>query len=170
MQIKHLTPELLRGLDAAPVPTPEQQDHLEVRLLTLYLTWSFINNLVGPITYVYGLAPSLLYQVAAMSHGEWLVGAMFVIALLLAIPHAVALLFFPRTLAVRWPRKCATLAAVLVTVTWCYLGVLALPLDLGPLSWLYFRQGLESVGLAFLYAISLNAQLLRAINKLVQPS
>ncbi len=105
-----------------------------------------------------------------MSHGEWLVGAMFIAALLLAMPHAIALLFFPRTLAVRWPRKCATLAAVLVTVTWGYFGVLAMPLDVGPLSWLYFRQGLESVGLAFLYAISLNAQLLRAINQLVQPS
>lgn len=168
MQIKHLTPDLLRGLDASPIPTPEQQDHLEVRLLTMYLTWSFINNLIGPITYVYGLAPSLLYQVAAMSHGEWLVGALFVLALVLALPHAVALVFMPQTLAVRWPRKLATMAAVIVTVTWCYLGVLAMPLDVGPLSWLYFRQGLESVGLAFLYAISLNAQLLRAINRLVE--
>lgn len=169
MQIKHLTADLMRGLDASPIPTPEQQDHLEVRLLTMYLTWAFINNLVGPITYVYGLAPSLLHQVAAMSHGSWLVGALFVSALLLALPHAVALLFLPGTMALRWPRKLATLAAVIVTLTWCYLGVLALPLDVGPLSWLYFRQGLESIGLAFLYAISLNAQLLRAINKMVTP-
>ena len=170
MQIKPLTPELLRGLEAAPVPTPEQQDRLEVRLLTLYLTWQFINSLVGPITYIYGVQPSLLHQVAALSHGEWLVGALFGAALMLAMPHAIALLCLPRTLAIRWPRKCATLAAVLVTVTWCYLGVLALPLDLGPLAWLYFRQGLESVGLAFLYAISLNAQLLRAIANLLHPS
>ncbi len=169
MQIKHLTPDLLRGIESAPIPTPQQQDHLEVRLLTMFVTLVFINGLIGPITYVYGLAPSLLYKVAAMSHGGELVGAMFVVGLVLAIPHAVALMFFPRALSKRWPRKLATLAAVIVTVTWCYLGVLALPLDAGPLPWLYFRQALESVGLAFLYAISLNAQLLRAINKLVEP-
>lgn len=169
MNIKGLTPELLRGLDSAPIPTPAQQDHLEVRLLTIYLTVVFINGLVGPITYIYGLAPSLLYRVAQMSHGTWLVGAMFVSALILALPHAVCLVFFPKTLAMRWPRKAATLAAAIVTLTWAYLAILALPLDAGPLFWLYLRQAGESIGLAFLYAISLNAQLLRAINKLVQP-
>jgi hypothetical protein len=53
----------------------------------------------------------------------------------------------------RWPRKAATLAAVIVTVTWCYLAILSLPMDAGPLFWLYLRQAVESVALAFLYAI-----------------
>lgn len=167
MDIKHITPELLRGMAATAVPTPEQQDHLEVRILTLYVTVSFINDLIGPITYIYQLTPSLLYRVAALSHGAWAVGAMFVLALLLALPHAVALLFFPRTLDTRWPRKLATLSAAIVTLTWAYLAVLSLPLDAGPLFWLYMRQAADSIGLAFIYAISLNAQLLRAIHKAV---
>jgi hypothetical protein len=91
------------------------------------------------------------------------------VALVLALPHAIALLFFPRTLATRWPRKAATLAAAIVTVTWCYLAILSMPLDAGPLVWLYLRQAVESVGLAFLYAISLNAQLLRALYKVIHP-
>jgi hypothetical protein len=169
MNVKHLTPELLRGMRSASIPSAEQQDHLEVRLLTMYLTLSFINDLVGPITYIYQLTPSLLYKVASLSHGSWAVGVMFGAALVLALPHAVALIFFPRTLATRWPRKAATLAAVIVTVTWCYLAILSMPLDAGPLVWLYLRQAVESVGLAFLYAISLNAQLLRALYKVMHP-
>lgn len=169
LNLKALTADLERGMRSMAIPTPAEQDHLEVRLLTLYITWSFINDLVGPITYVYGLAPSLLFKVAQLSHGTWLVGAMFIAALVLALPHAFALTFLPHTLATRWPRKAATWAACLVLVTWAYLAVLSLPLDEGPLFWLYLRQAFESAGLAFLYAISLNAQLLRAINKLLQP-
>lgn len=169
MNVKHLTPELLRGMRSTSIPTAEQQDHLEVRLLTMYLTLAFINDLVGPITYIYQLSPSMLYKVASLSHGSWAVGAMFCAALALALPHALALVFFPRTLATRWPRKAATLAAAIVTVTWCYLAILSLPMDAGPLFWLYMRQAVESVGLAFLYAISLNAQLLRALAKVMHP-
>lgn len=169
MNVSHLTAELRRGLNSTAIPTAEQQDRLEVRLLTLYMTCAFINDLVGPITYIYKLSPSLLYKVASLSHGSWLVGAMFVAALVLALPHAIALIFFPGSLAKRWPRKLATIAAALVTLTWAYLAILAFPLDAGPLVWLYLRQAVESGGLAFLYAISLNAQLLRALYKLIHP-
>ncbi|HET7155703.1 MAG TPA: hypothetical protein VFI87_10100 [Hyphomicrobiaceae bacterium] len=166
MNVTHLTQELRRGLDAVAIPTAEQQDRLEVRLLTLYITYEFINGLIGPITFIYGLEPSLLHKVAALSHGSWLVGVMFIAALLLAVPHAVALLFFPKTLAVRWPRKLATAAAAIVALTWAYLSILAIPLDMGmQLFWVFLRQAFESMALAFLYAISLNAQLLRALNQ-----
>ncbi|SIQ99536.1 hypothetical protein [Pseudacidovorax sp. RU35E] len=171
MHIKHLTPEVLRGLSAAAVPTPEQQDRLEVRLLTAFVTLSFINDLAGPITYIFRLAPSMLHKVAALEHGlpgAHAIGFAFIVSLLLIVPHAVALAFFPGSLAIRWPRKLATLAAVISAFTWGYLGVLSLPLQTsGALFWLYERQGIESVGLAFIYAISLNAQLLRAIYKAV---
>lgn len=168
MNVSHLTQELVRGLVAVDIPTAEQQDRLEVRLLTLFVTCAFINDVIGPITYVYILAPSMLYQVASLSHGSWAVGAMFIAALVLALPHAVALIFFPKSLSVRWPRKLATMAAVLVTITWAYLAILSLPMDSGPLFWLYLRQAVESVFLAFLYATSLNAQLLRALYRRMQ--
>lgn len=169
MDIKHLTPELLRGLSSTAVPTPEQQDHLEVRLLAMYITVEFINSLIGPLTYIYQLTPSLIYQVAARSGNSSAVAAMFAIALALAAPHAVALICFPRTLALRWPRKLATLAACVVALAWAYLAVLSFPLDAGPLFWLYVREVASAMGLAFIYAISLNAQLLRAIFKVLNP-
>lgn len=167
MNVSHLTQELRRGLGAVAIPTAEQQDRLEVRLLTLYITYVFINGLVGPITYIYDLEPSLLHKVASLSHGSWLVGAMFVAAVALALPHTVALICFPKTLGIRWPRKLATAAAALAALTWAYLAILAIPLDSGPLFWLYVRQVGEALGLAFIYAISLNAQLLRALYRLM---
>jgi len=169
MNIRHLTPELLSGMRTAVFPTAEQQDRLEVRLLSLYITLSFINDLIGPITYIFNLSPSLLYKVANLSHASWLVGSMFVAGLCFALPHAVALTFFPRTLGTRWPRKAATLAAAIVMLTWAYLAVLTLPVDAGPAFWLYLRQAVESAGLAFLFAISLNAQLLRSLYRLAHP-
>ena len=56
-----------------------------------------------------------------------------------------------------------------MTVTWALLAVRALPLDAGLLYWVYLREVIASMGLAFLYAISLNAQLLRALYRLLQP-
>lgn len=167
VNIKHLTPDLARGMAAKIIPTVEQQDRFEVRLLTLYVTLSFINDLIGPITYVYQLSPSLLYKVASLSHATGLVGGLFVLALVLALPHCIALIAFPRSLSLRLPRKMACFAAVIVTLTWGYLAVLATPLDAGPLSFLYARQAVESVALALLYAISLNAQLLRDLTRRV---
>lgn len=164
MNIAHLTAELRRGIHATVIPTAEQQDRLEVRLLTLYITYVFINGLIGPIACIYSLEPSLIHKVAALSHGSWLVGAMFLAALVLALPHALALLLFPNTLAARWPRRLATMAAAIATLAWAYMAILSLPLDMGQLFWLFLRQAFEAVGLAFLYAISLNAQLLRALN------
>jgi hypothetical protein len=169
MKSLRITPAIRLGMASASVPTPEQADHLEVRLLTLFLTLSFINDLVGPITYVYSLSPSLLYKVASLAHASWLVGVIFIAALVLAVPLAAALLWVVHGVPAKWTRRAATLAAVLVTLNWCYLAILSLPLDAGPLFWLYLRQAAESLGLAFIYAISLNAQLLRTIDRAVNP-
>ena len=159
------TEEQLRShLAAANIPTPREQDRLEVRLLTIYVTLAFANDLVGPITYIYQIAPSMLFKVASLSHAAVGIGALFVLALLLVLPHAFALVFLPRSLALRWPRKLACLAAALTALTWFYLAVLAVPLDAGPLSFLYGRQSLESLFLALLFAVSLNAQQLRKLH------
>lgn len=169
MHIRHLTPELLHGLNSAMVPSPQEQDHLEVRLLAMYVTVEFLNSLVGPLTLISQLTPSLIYQVAVRSGNPNLIAGMFAAGLILATPHAIALICFPRSLALRWPRKLATLAASLVALTWAYLAVLTFPIDVGSLFWLYAREVASSMGLAFLYAISLNAQLLRAIHKVLNP-
>lgn len=168
MHIKHLTPEVLAGMRAKSIPTPAQQDNMEVRLWTLFVTWTFLIDLTGPITYVFGFAPSLLHQVAVVSHGPWLVGGAFLLAMLMMVPHTIVLTFYPRHMGLRWPRKMATAAAALVLVTWGYLAVQSTRLDYGPLHWLYVRQCIPTFFLAMLYAVSLNAQLLRRIYKLMQ--
>jgi hypothetical protein len=167
VHIKHLTLDLVQGLGATAVPTPQQQDHLEVRLLAAYVTLEFLNSLIGPIVYILQLSPSLIYQVATRSSHPDVIAGLFIGAALLALPHAVSLVFLPRTLEVRWPRKCATFAACLVTLVWAYLAVLTLPLDVGPLFWLYVREAATNAGLAFIYAVSLNAQLLRKLYKVL---
>ncbi len=167
MHIKHLTVDLERGVRAAEVPTPQQQDRLEVRLLAAYVTLEFLNSLVGPIVYILQLSPSLIYQVAARSGHTDVIAGLFIAAAVLVLPHAVSLVFIPRTLEVRWPRKFATFAVCMVTLMWAYLAVLTLQLDVGPLFWLYVREVVANGGLAFIYAVSLNAQLLRALYKVL---
>ena len=156
--------QIRRHVAAANVPTPAQQDRLEVRLLTIYVTLAFANDLVGPITYIYQVAPSMLFKVAALAHATWVIGALFLAALLMVLPHAFALVFLPRSLSCRWPRKLACLAAAVTALTWFYLAVLARPLDAGPLPFLYGRQSVESLFLSLLFAVSLNAQQLRRLH------
>jgi hypothetical protein len=153
-----------RHVAAARIPTPSQQDRLEVRLLTIYVTLSFANDLVGPITYIYQVAPSMLFKVASLAHATGVIGLLFIVSLVLMLPHVFSLLFLPRKLGCRWPRKLACLAAAISSLTWFYLAVLASPLDMGPLSLLYGRQGLESLFLSLLFAVSLNAQQLRSLH------
>lgn len=168
MQVHHFPPDLLAGMRSKRIPSPAQQDNIEVRLLTLFITWSFINDLVGPICYVFGFTPSLLHKVAVVSHGPWLVGGAFILAMVLTLPHAIVLTFMPSAMHLRWPRKLATAAAALVLVTWAYMAVQATKLDFPGLQWLYLRQGACAFFLAFLYALSLNAQLLRRIYAVMQ--
>ena len=166
MHVRDLSPELVQGMLATPVPTSAEQDHIEVRLLSIFVTLSFVNDLAGPIAYVFQISPSMLFKVATMAHGHHLIGILFTTALVLLLPHALALLFLPEKLAHRLPRKLATLSAVIAAMTWAYLAILAMPLDTGaPLFGLYLRESAVSFGLAFLYAVSLNSQLLRLLHK-----
>lgn len=166
MKTLHLTAEIAAGLRAVSIPLPGEQDRFEVRLLTAYLMMSFINDLIGPISYIFNVPGSMLHRVASMSGTGDLIGFGFVFAACLAIPHMFALLCYPKFLTARLPRKLAVLAAVVVTLMWSYLAVLAMPLDVGPLSILYARQAIEAVGLAFLLAVSLNSQQLRQLQAL----
>lgn len=103
----------------------------------------------------------MLFRVSSMAHSGNLIGLLFVVALLLTLPHAFSLIFLPRHLGCRWPRKLACAAAGLSAVIWFYLAVLAAPLDVGPLAVLYGGHVIQSVFLALLFAMSLNAQQLR---------
>ncbi|WP_390342383.1 hypothetical protein ACFJIS_19055 [Variovorax boronicumulans] len=157
--------QLRAHLQAANIPTPPEQDRMEVRVYAAYVTLAFMNDLIGPITYVFKLEPTMLFKVASLSPSNYFVGALFLAALVLMVPHCLHLIFMPNRLSIRWPRRLATVAGVISCLTWFYLAQLARPLDIGPsLQWLYGRQALESLGVSALFAISLNAQLLRRLH------
>lgn len=150
------------------IPTPEVQDRLEVRFLTLYITWSFCNDLFGPLTYLSNVAPSMLTKVASLSSIPGSVFWMFAASLVLMIPHTIYLLLFPSRLGERLPRKCATAAAALSALAWFYLATLSEPLDFNgsPLAWLYGRQVIDNLWLALIFGISLNNQQLKRLFEL----
>lgn len=166
MNIKcsEFSPELLCGLKHVEVRTERAQDKLEVRLLTAFVTWYYLIELYGLATYTLQLSPSMLHKVAGLSSNPEAIGYAFVIAFVLLVPHAVCLAFFPRYLYVRWPRKLATFAAASTMSLWAYLAVLALPLDVSvPVVRLYILNAMQAGALAFLFAFSLNSQLLRSL-------
>lgn len=141
------------------------QDRVEVRLLSLVLTGSFLNDLVEPIFYIATVHDSMIYRVACLTHTPWAVVAIFAAAALVALPHFVALLCMPRFLACRAPRKMACAAACAASLLWAYLGTLALPLDAGALPFLYWRACLGALVIAAVYGFSLNSQQLRILNE-----
>lgn len=140
------------------------RDRLEVRMLTLVLTCRFVYDLVEPV--LFGLSPHKEFPIQkVLAESPTLLSAVFMLALLLALPMFFTLLFpSPGRLARRMPRRLACYAAAIATVTWFYLSTLALTLDFVTVPWVYLRNGCWSLVLAGLFALSLNAQQVRALH------
>lgn len=153
--------ELVESLAVAKIPTPIEQDRIEVRVLTLVLTFFFMGHLLQAAIYILAIETSTLHRVAALTHASWLVVALFAAAAAATLPHIVSLLFLPRLLAHRLPRKMACFAAMGTAVLWFYLAALARPLDGGPLTLIYICSGLGALVIAGIFGVSLNAQQLR---------
>lgn len=149
----------------AAVPARER-DRVEVRVLTLVLTSRFLYDLLEPVLFaLHATVGSPFQRVLALSHVPLALSVVFICALLLALPMWFSLLFAPVTkLASRLPRRLACYAAITATVTWFYLSALAVSLDLTTLPWVYLRNGCWSLVMAGLYALSLNAQQVRALH------
>ena len=156
--------QLRRNVAAAHLPTSAQWDRVEVRLLAAYATGSAINDLWGFVVHVLNIQVSVLHKVSTLPPGTHAVAILFSLALALLVPHFVSLLFFPRRLSVRWPRKLAWAGAVLSCLTWFHLANQARALDVDGLAWTYFRYALADLALAAVYGVSLNAQLARALH------
>ncbi|NDZ11477.1 hypothetical protein C7T35_01470 [Variovorax sp. WS11] len=161
--------ELVETLAVAKIPSPIEQDRIEVRMLTLMLTGFFMGNLLQGTIYILAIETSTLHRVAAMTHASWLVAVLFASAALATLPHVVSLLFLPRLLAHRLPRKMACFAAMGTAVLWFYLSALARPLDAGPLTLLYICSGLGALVIAGIFGMSLNAQQLRNLAEKLFP-
>lgn len=142
---------------------PPNQDKAEVRFYAVVLTGFFIADLLEPIIYGAGVSASMLFRVIALTHFPMLVLALFGLLAALVMPHFVSLLFMPRFLACRAPRKMACAAACCTALLWAWLGTLAQPLDAGALPYLYWFKAAGTALLAGVFALSLNTQLLRKV-------
>lgn len=161
-------PEIHEQARAAKVPSVLEQARIEVRLLSIVLTSSFLYDLLEPVLYFFSVGTSTLHRVMAMSHMPGVIVAVFITAMLVTVPLWLSLVFTPTAgLAERLPRWLACQAAVVATMCWMYLAVLALPLDYGPLSWFYARNALGALIMAAVYALSLNAQQVRQLKERV---
>lgn len=143
-----------------------ERDRVEVRVLTLVLTSRFLYDLLEPVLFALSANDGSPFQrVMALSHMPFALSAVFICSLLFALPMWFSLLLAPaHRLARRLPRRLACYAAVAATVTWFYLSTLALSLEFATLPWIYVRNGCWSLVMAALYALSLNAQQVRALH------
>jgi hypothetical protein len=152
------------SMPMAAVPARDR-DRVEVRVLTLVLSTRFLYDLLEPVLFAVTAADgSPFHRMLAQSHVQLVLSVVFFSALLLALPMWLSLLFAPVTrLAHRLPRRLACYAATIATVTWFYLSALSVSLDYTVLPWVYVRNGCWSLVMAGIYALSLNAQQVRAL-------
>ena len=141
---------------------PVGQDRAEVRLMSLVITGGFLFGLLEPVFYILSVPASTLAHVAALSVPR-LIAGLFLAAAAMTLPHFGSLLFFPRLLEKRGPRKWATWGAMLSAVLWAYLGTLAQPLDLNLLPLLYWLNAVGCVIVGGVYGFSLNSQQIRSL-------
>lgn len=154
---------LTESLAVVEIPNQIEQAYREVRLYAMVLTGSFLWDEAEPIFYILSVPTSTFNKVVAMTHAPDFVAALLCLAFVATLPHFLALLIFPKLMGRRLPRVLACSAAVVLALIYFYLANLAWPLDIGPLPWLYMRAGLGALVMAFLYAVSLNAQQLRSL-------
>lgn len=130
----------------------------EVRVYAAILTLVFVLLNVEPNFYIFYVPVSVLPKVAVLAPAFWCVPAWFGLCTVVALPHLVALLFFPDSLNVKWPRKFAGYAAFASAIGWLYLANLAVPMDLGHVEWAYSLRALIQIMIGLAYGASINAQ------------
>ena len=151
----------LREWVAKTCALPQNQDKAEVRTLASLVTAGFLFSLIEPLVYLFFVPASLVSRVAGMAPFQYVISIAFGAALVMTIPHLLALLFTPKKLYVEWPRRLATYGALLAAVTWLYLVALAVPLDVGLVEYAYGARVVGSLVVGGAYGVSLNAQQLR---------
>lgn len=137
---------------------PYDKDRAEVRMYAAVVSLAATGALLVTAYYALAMRASLLWQVAAKTGHPGVVGALFLAASALMMPHVFDLLFRPDKLSCTLSRKMACGAMVLTAVLWGVLATEAKPLGFGlvPLTYWASAVGYLLVGGAFGY--SLNAQ------------
>lgn len=156
----HLPDEL-----RAYVTLPDDQHKAEVRLYAALISIGFALSLLEPIFYVEFVPQSMVSKVAGLAPWRHCIVAAFGLCLAALTPHLVSLLFRPKSLGKRWPRRLAGYAALGSGVTWLYLATLAIPMDAGGVEFAYAIRTLGSAVIGVTYGFSLNAQQGRELRK-----
>lgn len=144
---------------------PNDQQKTEVRLYASLITIGFALSLMEPIFYLETVPQSTIYRVASLAPSAACVMAAFGFCLALLTPHLVALLFRPKSLSCKWPRRLAGYSAFGAAVTWLYLANLAIPMDVGGLEIAYAIRTAGCAVVGVTYGFSVNAQLGRDLRK-----
>jgi hypothetical protein len=153
--------QFVQELACITIPDEVAQARVEVRVYAMVLTGSFLWDEIEPVFYLLGVRTSAFDRVVALTHLPQVFAVLLVACFMVTLPHFVALVCMPHRLALPLPRLLACVAACLMALMWFYLANIAWPLDLGAVPWLYMRSGAGALGMAALYAVSLNAQQLR---------
>lgn len=146
-----------------PQLLPLNQDRTEVRILSAVLTGFFICHLMEPALYAATVDESILARVVDLSGYPPAVLFVFFACAAAVVPHFVSLLCMPRFLNCRLPRVLACYGALVAALLWFYLANLALPLDAGPLSYIYAGRALMNLFVGAVFGFSLNSQQLREL-------
>ena len=151
-----------RRLHFWPKSLPRDQPRAEVRVYSAVLTGFFLWSLFESAIYAASVELSTLYKLVSLTHHPKIAIGAFFLCATAVIPHFITLIAVPSLLHCRWPRLMATWGAAGSGLLWFYFANLARPLDLGEIQYLYVVRAIWCVLVSSVFAISLNAQLLRA--------
>lgn len=163
-------PHLLRPHEIISMAKlPADQDRAEVRIYAAFLTAVFVISCLSPAAFILMDPFSDVARTTRVTQVPgFIIAVGFLISGGLGIPHLTTLVGLPHYLKQRWPRLCAIWGACLAGFTWLYLGVTVEPLDFGDPPWAYWAKSIGCALIAGVYAYSLNNQLIRENDRLVQ--
>lgn len=133
------------------------QNRAEVRIYAALTTAGFMLSMLEPMFYLLTVPEAMIVRVAGLAPSAWCVFAAFALCMCATLPHLVALILRPHTLARRWPRRFAAYGSFGSAVTWVYLANLAYPMDVGGLEWAYVIRAVGSIFVGLTYGFSVNA-------------
>lgn len=135
-------------------------DRTEVRSSRATIALLLAYQLCEPGTYILFIEGGLVSKVAGITHAPVLLGLAFYACAALLLPLMMLLAFRPSLLGLKTPRKLATLAGLGGAGLWGLLSFMAADLDFegGWLTVVFAIRAFVDLGLALLFALSLNAQ------------
>jgi hypothetical protein len=144
-----------------PQSLPRNQDRSEVRIFAILTAAIYAANLMETTILATKVDSSLLHMIASLTAHADCIPVIFAICAIVMIPHFISLVFFPQWLTCAFPRRMACMGACGAALMWFYLSYLSVPLDIGPVSYLYAFRAVVHLAFAGVLAFSLNAQQIR---------